>query len=88
MLKTVTFFGTEKELSLLTGLDHDGLWNAGFDLDDWDWGFVCTEPFDGDRYWHSDRQYQYWMLDRMDSYCVGYKHTVHQGLHYYMLYHS
>lgn len=88
MLKTVTFFGTEEELSSLTGLDHDGLWNAGFDLDDWDWGFVCTEPFDSDRYWRSDRQYQYWMLDRMDSYCVGYKHTVHKGLHFYMLYHS
>lgn len=88
MLKTVTFFGTEKELSSLTGLDHDGLWNAGFDLDDWDWGFVCKEPFDDDRYWHGDSQYQYWMLDRMDSYCVGYKHTAHKGLHYYMLYHS
>lgn len=88
MLKTVTFFGTEKDLSALTGLDHDGLWNAGFDLDDWDWGFVCTDPFDDDRYWHSDRQYQDWMLDRMDSYCVGYKHTIYQGFHYYMLYHS
>lgn len=32
-------FNTEKELSILTGLDHEELWDAGFNLDDWDVGF-------------------------------------------------
>ena len=35
----LTLFTTEDELSELTGLDHDGLWEHGFDLDDWDFGF-------------------------------------------------
>lgn len=86
MLKTVTFFSTEKDLTMLTGLDHDGLWEAGFDLDDWDWGVVCCDPLTEE--WDVERQYEHWMLDRMDSYCCGYKHVVFGGSNYYMLYHS
>ena len=44
-MKTVTFFNTEEELQELTGLDHDGLWENGFDLDDLAWGFAS------DTYW-------------------------------------
>lgn len=44
MLNTITFFDTNHDLHKLTGLPRDdydkALWDAGFDLDDWDWGFV------------------------------------------------
>ena len=32
--------------------------------------------------------YEYFLLDRMANYCVGYKHTEYNGRHYYMMYHS
>lgn len=38
----VTFFHTEEQLTALTGLSHDALWEAGFNLDDWDFGFVTV----------------------------------------------
>ena len=55
MRNTVTFFDTREDLRELTGLpgdDYDkALWDAGFDLDDWDWGFVSDtlwpEDWDG-----------------------------------------
>ena len=36
--------GSEKDLEKLTGLDHNGLWDAGFNLDDWDVCFVSDVP--------------------------------------------
>ena len=40
MLNTITFFDTNHDLHKLTGLPRDdydkALWDAGFDLDDWD----------------------------------------------------
>lgn len=45
-MKTVTFFNTIAELKQLTGLKHRGdLWSVGFNLDDWDWGFVSDTPW-------------------------------------------
>lgn len=84
---TVTFFHMEEELSALTGLDHNGLWDAGFDLDDWDWGFVSDTEWSAD--WnHKIPEYEYTILNWMDARYVGYRHTVYQGRHYYMQYHS
>ena len=41
----LTFFDTEKDIRELTGIDtHEGLLEAGFYLDDWDWGFVSDNP--------------------------------------------
>lgn len=91
-MKTVTFFDTREELRELTGLpadDYDAaLWDAGFNLDDWDFGFVCDEEWS--ERWFSSRAhfYEYWLLSRMESYCVGYQHTEYNGRHYYMVYHS
>ena len=46
----LTMFNTEEELCELTGLSSDNyckaLWEAGFDLDDWDVGFCSEEPLD------------------------------------------
>ena len=82
-MKTVTFFETREELRALTGLPGDN-------LDDWDFGFVCDVEW-VDNWWdNSDGRgyYEHWLLDRMDSHCVGYKHTEYNGRHYYLLYHS
>lgn len=83
MIKTVTFFNTCKELCQLTGLSEEKLWDFGFDLDDWDWGFVSELPWN---YGHS--RFEKFVLQHMDSYCAGYKHVEYGGRHYYMLYHS
>lgn len=86
-MKTVTFFSTETELQQLTGLKHNELWDVGFNLDDWDFGFVTDEPWIED--WTKEHPYyEYWMLSRMENYCCGYEHTEFFGKHYYMLYHS
>ena len=90
-MKTITFFSTREELRELTGLPADNydkaLWDAGFDLDDWDWGFVSDTEWSED--WSGNHPYyEYWMLTRMESYCVGYEHTEYGGRHYYIVYHS
>ena len=83
MMKTVTFFNTCKELCQLTGLSREKLWDFGFDLDDWDWGFVSESS------WNSGRgRFERFMLQHMGSYCAGYRHVEYGGRHYYMLYHS
>ena len=46
LMDKLTFFDTEKDLRELTGIDtHEGLREAGFYLDDWDWGFVSDNPY-------------------------------------------
>lgn len=85
MVKTVTFFNNIDDLLKLTGLKTRGdLWSVGFDLDDWDFGFVSDTP------WHDKLQwcYEMWLIDRMECYCCGYRHTEHNGKHYYIAYHS
>ena len=89
MRNTVTFFDTREDLRELTGLPSDdydkALWNAGFDLDDWDWGFVPDTPWSED--W-AGPYYQCWLMSRMVEYCVGYDHTEYNGRHYYLLHHA
>ena len=84
-MKTVTFFNTEEELQQLTGLNHQGLWDNNFDLDDWDWGFVS------DTYWNPydyQNNYMYWILHHMHTYYTGYKATYYNNKYYYIYYHS
>ena len=98
-LDTFTFFDTEKALRVLTGIStHDGLWEAGFNLDDWDWGFVSDECYvvtetnefgDGECVIDSGiPQYVERILRMMENYCVGFQYTEYNGKHYYMVYHS
>lgn len=92
-MRTVTFFDTREELRELTGLpgdNHDqALWDAGFNLDDWDFGFVCDEIWAEDGWYNGDSRYfEHWLLDRMSSYCVGYDHVEYAGKHYYVLHHA
>ena len=91
MRNTITFFDTNHDLHKLTGLPRDdydkALWDAGFDLDDWDWGFVSDTPWSED--WDLDNPYyRHWLMSKMADYCVGYDHTEYNGRHYYILHHS
>ena len=74
-----TIFTTEKELQKLTELSHEELWEKGFNLDDWDIGFMCEIPLS---------KSQQWLINRMNDYCCGYEHIEYDGMHYYMVYHS
>lgn len=85
MTRTITFFDTEDDLSALTGLDHDQLWDAGFNLDDWDFGFVVDKPLSQH---YKAPHYEHWLDDHMDCYCCGSRHVQYGGKHYYMAYHS
>lgn len=88
-MKTVTFFETLNELKELTGLSREALWDAGFDLDDWDFGFVSdTEWTDSWGCGLGNSYMEYWLLSRMENHCVGYQHTEYNGRHYYIAYHS
>jgi hypothetical protein len=104
-MNTITFFSTREELRQLTGLPDDNyneaLWNVGFDLDDWDFGFVSDEPFhemvesedyEGNpcevRQGRDEPYYMEWLLNRMDDWCVGYSYTEYAGKHYYIAHHS
>ena len=91
-MKTVTFFETREDLRSLTGLpadNHDkALWDAGFNLDDWDFGFVGNEEWSDRWGWGTGSYMEYWLLSRMENHCVGYEHIEFNGRHYYMLYHS
>lgn len=91
--KTITFFDTREELRELTGLPGDNydqaLWDAGFNLDDWDFGFVSdTEWVDGWCLNSNCHYYEEWLLDHMDAHCIGYNHYEYGGKHYYIAYHS
>jgi hypothetical protein len=92
----MVMFTTEEELEELTGLNRDELWDAGFNLDDWDCGFACdkvlhdvegTDPETGEitADWHKEG---YWLISRMENYCVGARHVEYKGKHYYMTYHA
>jgi len=76
----ITIFETEKELSELTGLTHEELWDAGFNLDDWDWGFRTKNK---DLTWPEER-----IVECMDNYCCGYECVEYNGYYYYIQYHA
>lgn len=87
-MTTVIFFERVEELQKLTGLTHAELWNAGFNLDDMDFGIVCDHEFTGGWWESTSPYYEVWLLDRMDSHCVGYEHVEYKGKHYYTVHHS
>ncbi len=88
-------FDDEKDLQELTGLNHDQLWDAGFDLDDWDFGIVADESFTTQyaeesvkpvsclNYGEIPESIQ-WMFD--SCFCI--RHVEYNGKHYTMAYHS
>lgn len=84
---------TRDDLRKITGLSGDNhdeaLWDAGFNLDDWDVCFVSDVPLTTDELaWDNAIDEAYWLISRMENYCVGYEHVEYNGKHYYMVYHS
>lgn len=75
---------TREDLRKITGLPSDNhdkaLWDAGFNLDDWDVCFVSDIPLTEENAW--------WLVIKMECHCVGYEHVEYGGKHYYMVYHS
>lgn len=99
MVQNITFFENEAELNELTKLNHDELWDQGFDLDDWDWGFVTNENYTyeviteyGDIELQVDYDktpsYIYSILNYMDNCCCGFRCVKYKDKFYYMLYHA
>lgn len=96
----LVMFNTEKELIELTGLSHEELWDNGFDLDDWDVGFLSDIPLTvietyeygehGEKFDENEEPVNgaAWLVHQMESYCVGYSHIEFGGKYYYMVYHS
>ena len=106
-MKTIIAFSSRKEIFEILGWPYTGdyktdepltdkLWDAGFNLDDWDIGFACREPL-GKQV--SDEDYEYdtwfewdedifWLGSQMDSYCVGCHHCEFEGWHWYTVHHA
>lgn len=83
----IIMFTTREELRELTGLPADNydkaLWDAGFDLDDWDIGFCSDKPMEHvygtepdedieEDYEYSSLDYEYTLLDEEDSLALKY----------------
>ena len=104
----IVMFSDREALRKLTGLPDDNydsaLWQAGFDLDDWDVGFQSNKPMHYDAIADFDeeeaREYgeppelripnddAFWLVRRMEDYCVGYSYTEYGGKHYYLVHHA
>lgn len=84
---------TREDLISETGMTADELWDAGFDLDDWDVCFVSgtrlleTYEEKGDT-WDEPIEDAYWLVMRMETYCVGYDEVMHDGKWYYTAHHA
>lgn len=81
-----------------TGLPADNydqaLWDAGFDLDDWD---VCFESDtrliekisdDGATWWVEPKDDAYWLVRQMEHYCCGFDEVEYNGKWYYLVHHA
>lgn len=80
-----------------TGLPSDNyyeaLWNAGFNLDDWD---MCIESdtrllqefIDGDDRWTEPVNEAWWLVRQMEGYCCGYNEVEYNGKWYYTVHHA
>lgn len=88
---------TREDLREITGLPSDNhdeaLWDAGFNLDDWDVCFVSDVPLtltmcDSEGAWEDPHDDAWWLVSRMENYCVGYDRVEYGGKHYYLVHHS
>ena len=73
-----------------TGLPSDNydkaLWDAGFDLDDWD---MCIESDVRlvDDYGNNQTD-AWWLVNQMEGYCCGYNEVEYNGKWYYTVHHA
>ena len=95
-LKMITT--TEDLLKEACASSIEALWEAGFNLDDWDVCFVSkTRLVEGCREFDEEGYPLYepepideafWLMMRMESYCVGYEEVKYGDKWYYLCYHS
>lgn len=86
-----------EDLRAWTGLPADNydeaLWEAGFDLDDWDVCFesdtrLLEEYDEDDSTWTEPKGEAWWLVTNMESYCVGFDEVEYNGKWYYMVHHA
>ena len=84
-----------REWTGLSADNHDeALWEAGFDLDDWD---ICigsdkrlikrVTDGKGD-WWDEPVDEAWWLVNQMDGYCCGYNEVEYNGKWYYTVHHA
>lgn len=86
-----------EDIRAWTGLPADNydqaLWEAGFNLDDWDVCFesdkrLFEECYEGEDKWTEPIAEAWWLCNQMDNYCVGYNEVEYNGKWYYTVHHS
>ena len=82
---TLRITDNREDIRRWTGLpsdNYDGaLWDAGFNLDDWD---ICIES---DTRLVDDPEAE-WLVNQMDMYCCGYNEVEYNGKWYYTVHHA
>ena len=87
---TLRITDNREDIRRWTGLPSDNydeaLWNAGFNLDDWD---MCIESDARlvDDYGNSQTD-AWWLVNQMDAYCCGYNEVEYNGKWYYTVHHA
>ena len=87
---TLRITDNREDIRRWTGLPSDNydkaLWDAGFDLDDWD---ICIESDVRlvDDYGNSQTD-AWWLVNQMDGYCCGYNEVEYNGKWYYTVHHA
>ena len=87
---TLRITDNREDIRRWTGLPSDNydkaLWDAGFDLDDWD---ICIESdvrlVDD---WGNSQTDAWWLVNQMDGYCCGYNEVEYNGKWYYTVHHA
>ena len=87
---TLRITDNREDIRRWTGLPSDNydeaLWDAGFNLDDWD---ICIESdvrlVDD---WGNSQTDAWWLVNQMDGYCCGYNEVEYNGKWYYTVHHA
>ena len=87
---TLRITDNREDIRRWTGLPSDNydeaLWEAGFNLDDWD---ICIESdvrlVDD---WGNSQTDAWWLVNQMDGYCCGYNEVEYNGKWYYTVHHA
>lgn len=90
-MEKIIIFESDKDLMELTGVSSlDELWEAKWDLDDWDYGIQTDEEWEEmdvekDLDWYMVKQYRSNMAEALGYIQIG--HYTWNGKHYYIKYH-
>lgn len=98
----IKWFEDLDDLCALTGLTRDLLWDAGFNLDDWDFGIRCDRKLHADPTpdeiasgeYYEDQLVVDWDLPGyrlmywMEEHCCGASYVELDGWYYYLVHHA